>query len=160
MPASYNAGPSQGLTAAQLGTLGYTSTVLSAYKNAYLGILLGNAALESAQGPNVIAMRVGRLPVVMPVGGGVASVGGVTSGTSSGFVVGDQIKLASQNNGQGAILEVTASAGAITGLTLLKPGTGYTTAPTAAGAQIATGSGTLGTASWTTTLQGMGYPIP
>lgn len=120
-----------------------------------------NPQAMSGIGPNVILGRVGRRYVALPIGGGVQSVQAVVIGNSASFAVGDKIALAPQNGGASAVLVVTQinpAGGGILGLAVLTPGTLYGTAPTQAGAVVLSGSGTIGTATFATTLQGFCYP--
>lgn len=87
---------------------------------------------------------------------GVNSIGAltITAGTSSGFTVGDTIRLTATNGGgTGATFLVTVatvSSGALaTGTVAIENcGYGYATAPSTWTAAVVTGTGTLGTASF------------
>lgn len=111
----------------------------------------GNVAnAPFAQGTNPLPIIRGRRRGVLPIGGGVATASVVAGGAN--YNTGDTLTLTStQNFGRPALFRViSVTAGAVTGVQVLDPGSSQNTAVTAQGT---TTSGTGAGATLTSVLQ-------
>jgi fibronectin-binding autotransporter adhesin len=126
------------------GALVNNSATAASIGNGIAGLAVAAAGSGSgySTAPTVVISGTGSgATATASLGLTTASIVTATGGT--GWVTGDKVNITG-GGGTGAIGTVTASAGAITSITITTPGTGYTTAPTGMNKNTSTaGAGTL-----------------